>query len=101
MVFYSKSTIKNGSYYGGIVIYDSNTLIYADYSDSNLYSVSATDTTLKLGFISPINSLSSVGIYDNKIYTFSADGYFYNYYTIGEILQIRAELDYITIHWQT
>lgn len=75
---YLKSTIKNAGNYGGIVIHDSSTLIYADYGDNNLYSVPANSNTS--------TQLGSIGIYGNNIYAFNATGYFYNYYTIGNDL---------------
>lgn len=84
MMSYFKSTIKNDGNYGGMVIYDSTTLIYADYGYNILYSISAnSNVSTQLGSTTAVSALGSIGIYGNNIYTFSATGNFYNYYTIG------------------
>ena len=58
---YSKSLIKNSGNYGGVVIYSSSTLIYADYWNNHLYSVSVnSNDSTHLGL-----ALGSFGVYSN------------------------------------
>ena len=87
MTSYSKSTIKTSQNCNGLVVYNSTTLIYADYGNNNLYSIPAnSNTETQLGSASAVGTLGAIGIYGNNIYTFGASGYYYNYYTVdGEL----------------
>lgn len=81
MVSYSSSTILSGGIRcNGLLTYSSNSLIYMDYNNSNLYSISASSNSpSQLGSDSAGIS-GSIGIYGNNIYIFSATGNYYNYY---------------------
>ena len=72
MTSYSKSVIKDSDNFGGLVIYDSTTLIYANYGNNYLYSIPRnSNTSTQLGSNTPVGTLSAIGIYGNNIYTFN------------------------------
>lgn len=90
MTSYSKSRITaiNQGNYSGLAIYGSNTLIYGNYNNNNLYSISATQIPgqfTQLGSDDPLNGAppGSIGVFGNYIYAFGAQGWNYNFYTMG------------------